>query len=250
MLLSRIRSLLAVLEIDGAIKGLVGWPKFSIASFLIVTRLKHAGILPKTVVDIGANVGQFAVAASRLFEGAKIVSIEPDARTAVRLRANLKSEGVDVLVTAVGDYVGEAVFHRNKDSQVSSMLTLGQDRISAFPQSTVVEEIKVPISTLDALFRNRKLDEPVLVKIDVQGAEDKVIRGGADFLRQVEWVLMEVTFADLYDGEMDFQGISELMLQAGFKFIRPLNFHVSPLTGEIIEMDALFQRAECRKMPS
>ena len=249
MFLSKLRSLLAVLEIDGAIRALIEWPKFSIASFLIVTRLKHAGVSPKTVIDVGANVGQFAVAASRLFSGAQIFSIEPDEMTAARLRKNLKSEGnVDVLVTAVGDYIGEAVFHRNKDSQVSSILALGEDRISAFPQATVVEEIKVPISTLDALFLKHLLNKPILVKIDVQGAEDKVIRGGAEFLQSVEWVLMEVTFADLYDGEMDFRGISSLMMQAGFKFVRPLNFHVSPLTGEIIEMDALFQRLERREV--
>lgn len=245
MLLSKLRSLLFLLEFGGAIKAILYWPRFSIASFLIVSRLKHAGVLPRTVIDVGANVGQFAVAASRLFDGAHVVSIEPDVRTAARLRGNLKSAGnVEILVTAVGDYIGEALFHLNMDSQVSSMLALGQDRISAFPQSTVVEEIRVPISTLDALFLRSQFKKPILVKIDVQGAEDRVIRGGQEFLQSVEWVVMEVSFARLYDGEMDFQGISKLMAEAGFKFVRPLNFHVSPLTGEIMEMDALFHRAE------
>lgn len=241
----KLARVLSVLEWRGAFRALIRWPIFSLASFMIVSRLQRAGVHPKTVIDIGANIGQFAVAASRLFADARVCSIEPDPRTATLLRSNLKSEvNVDVLVTAVGDYVGEVVFHVNKDSQVSSMLALGKDRVSAFPQSTVIEEISVPISTLDDLFLRHQFDKPILLKIDVQGAEDKVIRGGSEFLQGVEWVLMEVTFADLYDGEMDFQSISNLMVEVGFKFVRPLNFHVSPLTGEIIEMDALFQRIE------
>jgi FkbM family methyltransferase len=246
--MSKLVRLLSVLEWHGAFRALISWPKFSLASFVIVSRLKRAGASPKTVIDIGANVGQFAVAASRLFADAHVCSIEPDSRTATRLRNNLKSEqNANVLVTAVGDYVGEVVFHVNNDSQVSSMLALGQDRVSAFPQSKVVEEISVPISTLDALFIQHQFEKPILVKIDVQGAEDKVIRGSGKFLQDVDWVLMEVTFADLYEGEMDFQNISNLMAESGFKFVRPLNFHVSPLTGEIIEMDALFWREPIRR---
>lgn len=241
MLLTKIRTLLSILEFKGALWAMLFWPKFSMASFAIVSRLKQGGVNPATVIDVGANVGQFAVSATRLFGSAKIISIEPDERTAIKLRRNLAAEkNAEILVTAVGDFDGEASFHVNADSQVSSILELGKDRIAAFPQSTVIEEIQVPVTTLDTLFMRQTLSKPILLKIDVQGLEDKVIRGGTKFLRDVQWVLMEVSFAELYEGEMDFLEMSSLMDKAGFKFVRPVNFHISPTTGEIIEMDALF----------
>lgn len=243
MFLSKLRALLVILEFKGAIRAVVTWPKFSLASFLIISRLKRAGVAPRTVIDLGANVGQFAVAAGNLFEAAKIYSVEPDPRTADVLKQNLAAiRQATVFVMAVGDSVGEAEFFVNKDTQVSSMLKLGKDRMQDFPQSTVVEKITVPVTTLDTLFQGQKLEQPILLKIDVQGFEDRVIRGGKDFLKSTDWVLMEVSFADLYEGERDFKSLLELMDEHGFRFQRPLNYHTSPLTGQIIEMDALFRR--------
>jgi FkbM family methyltransferase len=243
MLISRLIRILELLKTEGALRAVAMWPKFSLAAFFIISRMKQAGISPGTVIDVGANVGQFAVASTRLFENATVIPIEPNPRIVDMLRTNLPA-GVreNVLMTAVGDTIGTAVFHVNRDSQVSSLLQLGSDRLGSFPRSTVVEEITVPVTTLDALFADRTLAAPILLKIDVQGFEDRVITGGATFLARVDWVLMEVSFSKLYEGERDFTSIIELMRSRGFRFVRPMNFHVSPKTNEIIEMDALFFR--------
>ena len=74
----------------------------------------------------------------------------------------------------------------------------------------------------------------------MQGFEDRVIAGAGTFLGRVRWVLMEVSFSNLYDGERDFETIVNLLKLHKFRFIKPMNFHLSPITGEIIEMDALF----------
>jgi len=205
--------------------------------------MKCAGVKPCTVIDVGANLGQFAVAASRLFEGVVVHPIEPDPRTAARLVKILDpTTRQNVLITAVGDRNGEATFNVNHDSQVSSLLSLGADRKSAFPRSTIAETITVPIATLDALFGDAQLPLPILLKIDVQGFEDRVIVGAKRFIERVQWVLMEVSFAALYEGERDFEFIMALMKDAGFRFVRPVNFHLAPNTDEVMEMDALFER--------
>lgn len=243
MSLAKLKSLLTVLELKGAFRAIITWPKFSLASFLILSRLKQAGVNPLTIIDLGANVGQFAVAATKFFDKAQIFSFEPDPQTAEILRQNLKGiNQATVIVSAVGDCVGDAEFFVNKDAQVSSILKLGNDRKHDFPDSTVIDKITVPVTTLDAFFHEMPLERPILVKIDVQGFEDRVIMGAKTFLRQTEWVLMEVSFADLYEGERDFRSLLELMDKHGFRFLRPVNYHISPLTNQIIEMDALFQR--------
>jgi hypothetical protein len=128
----------------------------------------------------------------------------------------------------------------NADSQVSSLLPLGATRLSDFPESIIRKEIKVPVESLDHLFMFRKLTLPILLKIDVQGFEYEVIAGATNFLKKVKWVVMEVSFTDLYKGEADFSSIFNLLESKGFRFLRPLNMHFSPKTGEVIEMDALF----------
>ncbi len=239
---ARILRILELIQTKGALASSFAWPKFSLATFQIISRAKLAGVSPSTVVDVGANVGQFAVASSRLFQGALVIPIEPDPRVAGQLRKNVGSTvAANVRVTAVGDKVGNATFHVNQDSQVSSLLPLGNDRIESFPNCRVVEEIDVPVTTLDALFDGVVLAEPILLKIDVQGFEDRVIAGAGVFLGRVRWVLTEVSFSKLYEGERDFESIVGLLKKYGFHFIRPMNFHVSPRTGEIIEMDALFE---------
>jgi len=244
-MIARILRILELLKTPGAFPALLNWPKFSLAAFQIISRAKLAGVKPKTVVDVGANIGQFAVASIRLFQGAVVIPFEPDPRVAVQLRKNVGVPVAEnVRVTAVGDSVGTATFYVNRDPQVSSLLPLGEDRMESFPDSRVVEEITVPLTTLNFLFDGVTLAKPILLKIDVQGFEDRVIAGAGVFLKSVRWVLMEVSFSKLYEGERDFETIVELLKKHGFKFVRPMNFHISPKTGEIIEMDALFEAIE------
>lgn len=239
----RLMRVLELLTVPGAFAAARRWKKFSLASYQIVQRLKEAGVSPATIVDVGANVGQFAVAASELLPAAELHSIEPDPDTAARLRGHLPAAAAArVVVSAVGERDGTVEFQVNSDSQVSSVLPLGEDRKASFPGSRVQRTMTVPLTTLDALFADRGLAGPILLKIDVQGYEDRVIAGAARFLPQVRWVVMETSFARLYEGERDFAAMLELMRERGFRFVRPLNFHTSDVTGAIIEMDALFER--------
>jgi len=241
-LITRVSRIFELIQTRGAISAFIKWPKFSLSAYQIVSRAIHAGINPKTVVDVGANIGQFMIASSRLIKDVMVFPIEPDPRIAEQLRKNIDSRFVqNVKVTAVGDKIGSAKFNVNRDSQVSSLLPLGEDRIESFPDNLVIEEITVPLTTLDDLFGGEALAEPILLKIDVQGFEDRVIAGSAAFLKRVHWILMEVAFSKLYEGESEFYSIFELLRSHGFRFLRPLNFHISPKTGEIIEMDALFE---------
>lgn len=227
----------------GVLKALLTWPKFSFASYMINFRLKNSNVEPKTIVDVGANVGQFAVAASKFFNQSMIISIEPDPMVSKELQKNLRGHlNFEVITCAVGNTIGKVKFYKNQDSQVSSILEIGGMRKSLFPESRVTDEVDIPINTLDALFDNRNIESPILVKLDVQGAELMVIDGARDFLNKVKWLVIEIAFVDLYKGEPSFEKICKMLDLHGFEFIKPLNFHASPSGLEIIEMDAFFQR--------
>jgi FkbM family methyltransferase len=232
-----------LLQDPKAILAALRWPKFSLAAYTLVSRLKGLGVMPATIVDLGANVGQFAVAAAYTFPTATIFSVEPDPTSVLALRKNVAALGqVSILETAVGEAKGVATFFVNTDSQVSSLLPIGEARARAFPDSTVQKTIQVNVETLDNLFSTTPLSRPLLLKMDVQGAEKLVLNGASRFLLNTDWILTEVSFGGLYEGEPDFATLTTTLKGLGFDFLRPLNWHVAPESNQVIEMDALFRR--------
>ena len=123
-------------------------------------------------------------------------------------------------------------------------MPLGIDRRRSFPRNVVLQEVTVPIFRLDTLFEAHSLAKPILLKIDVQGYEENVIKGAINMLKDVTWVVMELSFARLYEGEAEFTSMIRLMASHGFRFVRPLNFHKAGNSLDIIEMDALFESVD------
>lgn len=223
--------------------GFVLWPKFSVTSYTMISGLKRQGVLPKTVVDVGANVGQFAIAAAKLFPGVQVHSFEPNPPCAAQLQCNVtKLAAVQVHQLALGRVAGTVDFHVNTHSHSSSILPLANSHLDAFPDARESGVIQVQVSTLDQVFAGQILPSPVLLKLDVQGYELPVLQGGKVFLQSVDYVLLEASFKPLYQNEPLFMEIVAQMRELGFEFLRPVGFLRSPQTGEFLQMDALFQR--------
>ncbi|NJM49203.1 MAG: FkbM family methyltransferase, partial [Alkalinema sp. RU_4_3] len=133
----------------------------------------------KTVLDIGANTGQFAEKARRLFPGAKIYSFEPLASCYQALIGYFEGvEGFQAFNFALGDRSGEAEIFCCDYSPSSSMLPMGEVHKAAFPYTKDQTVQKIQIRRLDDLADQLELRRPLLVKMDVQGFEDRVIAGG------------------------------------------------------------------------
>lgn len=227
------------------LKAVISWPKFSLTSFTMVSGLVRQGILPNTVIDVGANVGQFAVASAKLFPNVAVHSFEPNPECVSLLRKHVDPLGnVLVYPLALGDEAGELDFHVNSHSHSSSILPLAKNHLDAFPNARELSTIKVEVSTLDKVFSCAELPSPVLLKLDVQGYEAQALRGAVVTLKRVDYVILEASFKPMYHGESLFMDIVCLMESYGFHFLRPVGWLPDPHTGEIIQMDALFGRIE------
>ncbi|MGH2898719.1 MAG: FkbM family methyltransferase, partial [Solirubrobacteraceae bacterium] len=137
------------------------------------------------VVDVGANIGAFAVPLTR-DTGARVIAVEPVSSTFALLNDNVRRNRVQNTVTtvrsALGSTAGEAVV--TTDSQSANYLL--HDRASAR-----AGEEHVGVTTLDALVA----DEPRidLIKVDVEGLELEVMRGAQVTLaRHAPAVLLEL----------------------------------------------------------
>jgi FkbM family methyltransferase len=172
-----------------------------------------------------------------------VYAFEPQADTFGALTASFGgSPRLVALHTAVGDHTGETEFHQSTFAQSSSVLPMTELHKDAFPWAAESVTTRVPISTLDALAAGLDLREEVFIKIDVQGFEDRVIKGGADTLRRVRFVLVETAYEPLYEGEATFEIVYRLMTDHGFRFAGNLDQVRNPRTDLPLYADALFIR--------
>lgn len=227
----------------GALRAIATWPKFSITSYKMLSALARQGILPRTVIDVGANVGQFAIAAAMIFPGLEVHSFEPVPEIVATLKENVRNiPKIKVYPVALGERQGLAALHVNSHTQSSSILSLDKSHIEAFPNEREARTIEVELTTLDAVFDRLDLKPPILLKLDVQGYEAQTLTGGPRTLKRCDYVVTEASFKPMYQGETPFNEILITMAQKNFEFLRPVGWLRSPHIGEILQIDALFRR--------
>jgi len=224
-----------------AVRALLAWPRFSITSFKMISALDRQGILPRTVVDVGANAGQFAIASAMIFSKVVVHSFEPVPEAFSALKENVKAlPNIKVYPFALGERRGSCELHVNSHSLSSSILEIDRSHMEAFPDEQQVRTIEVELTTLDAVFDDIDLEPPVLLKLDVQGYEAKTLAGATRTLARCDFVVLEASFKPMYQGEVPFTEILEIMKQKDFEFLRPVGCLSHPKTGEILQIDALF----------
>ena len=228
-----------------AIKALIFWPRFSLTSYVMLSDLVKQGILPHTVIDVGANVGQFAVAAAKLFPDVRVHSFEPQPDCVSRLRKHVARLGnVTVYPFALGELEDKVTFHVNSHNHSSSILPLAAAHRAAFPDAREVGEISVKVATLDNVLEHVELRSPVMLKLDIQGYEAKALRGAEQTLKRVDYVVLEASFKPMYEGEPTFVEMVKLMEQFDFSLLRPIGWLADPKTAEILQMDLIFSRLD------
>ena len=135
------------------------------------------------VVEIGCHIGWISLHLAKLVDGdGRLFAFEPSPNNLPYLRANLASFGnAEVIDLAVSDEIGEATFYvepltGQNDTLIKDYAMFDSNRASAYSEASY-ESITVSTTTLDDYFSGQ--DQPLaLLKIDVEGAELMVLKGG------------------------------------------------------------------------
>lgn len=218
------------------------WRPFSLASYALTSQLARERVQFRTVIDGGANVGQFARAAASTFPEAKVHSIEPLPEVARQLRNNLRDlPRVTIHETCIGSSDGTTRFHRNDYSQASSVLPMAEGHGEQFAGLREAEVLELPMKRLDTLFPSESIEGPALLKLDLQGYELEALRGATRLLTQCSHVLVETVFEELYRGEPLFTDLLLHLRDAGFQLVRPVAF-LKDASDTIVQTDVLFRR--------
>jgi FkbM family methyltransferase len=243
IVLRQLARVCGILAVPAGRRALFGPKPRSVASNLLVNELLSEGVSFRTVIDGGANVGQFARAAATGFPNATIHSFEPAPTTADILRRNLQGlRRVHVHQTALGSSAGEVTFHCNSNPQTSSILPMTSGA-GVHDGIHEIQTLKVPVTTLDRFMESTELEAPILLKLDLQGYELEALHGATTLLTKCSHVLVESVFEHLYAGEPLFDEIFQYLQTQGFVFVRPLAF-LKADSGRIVQMDALFRNRQ------
>lgn len=199
---------------------------------------------PNTVLDVGASHGQFARDALRAFPEAVVYSFEPIPECFEELITLSESApSVHPMNLALGDRDGHEDLWLSGFRDSSSLHQMLPKHVEVWPHTAVESKISVQVARLDAVAPNLTLRPPVFVKIDVQGHELAVIRGGRLTLSSCQRVMTECNFAPLYEGQATFTELYDELRTLGFLFdgfISPLR---DPRTFELLSADAVFYKA-------
>jgi FkbM family methyltransferase len=164
---------------------------------------------PNAIIDAGANVGYSAAFFRQSFPDASIVSIEPDSRNFAMLKRNIGSfKGISVVFGAIW---GERC--------VLSMSKKTFRDGTACAQVVSELEGDVQAHTIDDIIQTYDLQKPILVKIDIEGAESNVfLHQRADtWLDKVDSVVMEVHEDSVFGNPIS--DIELAMERHGFSFV-------------------------------
>lgn len=194
------------------------------------------------VVDIGANEGQFALDVSLAFSEAQFFCFEPLNDVFLRLSDNVCSnKKITLYNVGLGSKNSVEYFNRNEYSPSSSILEMNDIHKDNFDFARSTTREQVIIKCLDDYWAEIKPDMQTLVKIDVQGYEDKVLDGGSIFLQDAGFILIEMSFRELYQGQKLYNDIYYRLMELGFEYIGCIDQLLSPVNSEILQADSLFR---------
>jgi FkbM family methyltransferase len=202
-----------------------------------------AGRKYRSVVDVGANVGQFAIWAADVLGASHVVCVEPLPGAGATLREvalGLAPCRVEVVAAALGSTPARRTLHVTAANDSSSLLPV----TSAARTRTALHEIgteEVDVLVGDDVF-SEPFDGPLLVKLDVQGSELDVLMGMPKLLATADAVLVEVSFTPLYDGQSDPSAVVAHLLDAGFALTGVARVPGSPSPWALDQADLLFER--------
>jgi FkbM family methyltransferase len=212
----------------------------------VAASTEHDRILPglalNTIVDIGANRGQFALCVRRLYPQAQIYSFEPLSRPA---RSWLRNFGSDprarLFRKAIAAQSGSATMHVSRWDVSSSLLPFAQAQHDNFPLTQEASREVVETTLLEACLDAQEIREPALLKLDVQGYELTALQGCGALLDRFNYVYVEASFIELYVGQALATEVIRFLFERGFKLLCVANLS-SGASRRPIQADFLFSK--------
>jgi FkbM family methyltransferase len=209
----------------------------------LLGHLRDNGFSPSTILDIGANAGEWSRVAASIFAASRIVMFDGDPENEAPLHNTVREIGehASYILCLLGAEKKDAVtFYRPEAGTTGS---------SVLPEMTSYdkEAIKLKMATLDSLAEsagNPGLGTPLMMKLDVQGFELEILKGGKKALGAAEVVIMEASLLQYNEGAPLFADVVGFMHDAGFAVYDFCGQNRRETDHALFQTDVVFVRRE------
>lgn len=156
-------------------------------------------------LDVGSNKGYHVLEASEIVgQSGKVIAVEPNPENVEDLRQNLsmnEAENVEIMEVALADENRESEFRTSSMSGTGEIVDDEQEG-----------DFTVNLRSFDDLLEKEKLEKPTVVKIDVEGAERKTLKGMKNFLEEENVKLIVELHREKVEEEEFLSDLEELSL--------------------------------------
>lgn len=199
------------------------------------------------IVDVGANDGRFSAELREDgFEG-HLLSFEPAPGPYVRLQARAEQDDQwEAHPVALGHRLAEVGLNVTRATGFCSILAPNALARTIFSEGTeVLERVKIEMRRLDdfapALLPGLA-SRRVFLKVDTQGYDLNVLRGGERFLEVVDALKVELSASPLYEGAPDRDTVIGYLRDKGFEMLATFPATWDPRSAQVLEYDGIFAR--------
>ena len=192
----------------------------------------------ETVLDGGANAGQYAARLRKLGYAGRIVSVEPIPSVFRELEARAAGDGRwECVHAALAREPGMIDLHVASVTEVSSVLpATGAVHTEGW---TATRPVSVPSTTVDALLQGTGR---AYIKLDVQGYELEALAGAAAALRNAAALEVELSTVALYEGAPLLPELVRFVTEQGYSLFSAEPALVDYDSGRILQLDGIFVR--------
>ena len=200
---------------------------------------------PATVIDVGANAGQYGLQLRTFGYKGDIVSLEPGTEAFRRLEMETARDPKwECLQVAAGEHPGEIQLNiAANDGASSSFLPMLAAHEIAAPEALYTASEVVSVIHLEDLAVSHSAWKRPALKLDVQGYEREVLAGCGSFLNAVLALRIELSVVPLYDGAWLWRDASDWLYAQGFVLAGLSPGLADPNSGRLLQFDGVFVRA-------
>lgn len=198
------------------------------------------------VLDVGANAGEFVETLRRHGYAGRIVSFEPRREAFIQLdeRAARDPRWMARRV-ALGATATEVTVNVASNRVSSSILEMERAHIDAAPNAKYVSTERVAQERLDdAVAELIDESDVIAVKLDVQGYEGVVLEGAVNLLKRAAVLHLELSLEAVYKGQPDWRMMIDDLVEQGFMLYALEPVFCNPVTGQTLQIDAVFRRGQ------
>lgn len=196
------------------------------------------------VYDIGAAKGVVSRLLAKLPNISEIHAFEPIPETFEQLVSAVKPyPNIHCHNLALGDEKIDKEMYIASNSDSSSLLQMLSLHKNEFDNISISKKTTVNCVRLDDFVKENKLPLPNIIKIDVQGFEKNVLKGGESTIKKANYCVLEMSFYALYEDSPIFDDIYCLMKELGFQLIG-VSKTLKGKSGEQLQIDGIFKNIQ------